>query len=248
MYTPHLRSPLKKPMIDKTNNLLDEIAKKLDLIKLESQKDMESLNNKEIRLNTIKKTESLEDEESEDENQPIDLTNSSDIDKLESQFTDKLRINKLTLGTSMQDRKKGKIDDICPRKNWYPKPIPDDICPKITIPVDICPRKINSSYAPDLIYEWNIDGMLEYEIINLLHEMTLLTNVYKNNGKLDQQIAHLIVSSSLLAPWYEFFYSIKVAFSMMSIIFFLSTFFSMMSISFTFNTNNRYVYSIFQFK
>ena len=184
---------------------------------------MESLNNKEIRLNTIKKTESLEDEESEDENQPIDLTNSSDIDKLESQFTDKLRINKLTLGTSMQDRKKGKIDDICP-------------------------RKINSSYAPYLIYEWNIDGMLEYEIINLLHEMTLLTNVYKNNGKLDQQIAHLIVTSSLLAPWYEFFYSIKVAFSMMSIIFFLSTFFSMMSISFTFNTNNRFVYRIFQVK
>ena len=30
-------------MTEKTNNLLDEIAKKLDLIKLESQKDMESL-------------------------------------------------------------------------------------------------------------------------------------------------------------------------------------------------------------
>ena len=40
-------------MTEKTNNLLDEIAKKLDLIKLESQKDMESLKNKEIRLNTI---------------------------------------------------------------------------------------------------------------------------------------------------------------------------------------------------
>ena len=43
----------------------------------------------------------------------------------------------------------------------------------------------NSSYLPDLIYEWNIDGMSEYEIINLLHEMTLLTNVYKNHGKFD---------------------------------------------------------------
>ena len=36
--------------------------------------------------------------------------------------------------------------------------------------------------------------MSEYEIINLLHEMTLLTNVYKNHGKQDHQIAHLIVT------------------------------------------------------
>ena len=45
---------------------------------------MESLKNKEIRLNTIKKTRSSEDEESEEENQPTNLTDSSDIDKLES--------------------------------------------------------------------------------------------------------------------------------------------------------------------
>ena len=53
---------------------------------------------------------------------------------------------------------------------------------------------VNSSYSPDLIYEWNIDGMSEYEIINLLDEMTLLTSAYKNHGKLDHQIAHLIVT------------------------------------------------------
>ena len=35
--------------------------------------------------------------------------------------------------------------------------------------------------------------MPEYEIINLLREMTLLTNVYKNHGKSNHQIAHLIV-------------------------------------------------------
>ena len=37
--------------------------------------------------------------------------------------------------------------------------------------------------------------MSEYEIINLLHEMTLLTNVYKNHGKQDHQIVDLIVTS-----------------------------------------------------
>ena len=102
-------------MTEKTNNLLDEINKKLDLMKLESQKDIDPLKNKNMTLNTIRRTESLKDEESED-NQLTDLTNSSDIDNLESQFTDKLQINKLTLSSSSQDRKKGRIEEVSPQK------------------------------------------------------------------------------------------------------------------------------------
>ena len=47
--------------------------------------------------------------------------------------------------------------------------------------------------------------MLEYEIIKLLHKMTLLTNVYKNHGKQDHQIAHLIVTSftGQLKGWWD---------------------------------------------
>ena len=113
-------------MTEKTNNLLDEINKKLDLMKLESQKDIDLLKNKNMTLNTIRRTESLKDEESED-NQLTNLTNSSDIDNLESQFTDKLQINKLTLSSSSQDRKKGRIEEVSPKKNWYPKPTPPDL-------------------------------------------------------------------------------------------------------------------------
>ena len=84
---PHLRAPLKKPMIEKTDNLLNEINKKLDLMKLESLKDIEPLKNKNIiTLNTTGQTDSSEDEESEN-NQLTDLSN---INNLESQFTDKL--------------------------------------------------------------------------------------------------------------------------------------------------------------
>ena len=43
---PHLRVPLKRPMTEKMDNLLDEINKKLDLMKLESQKDIDPLKNK----------------------------------------------------------------------------------------------------------------------------------------------------------------------------------------------------------
>ena len=185
-------------MIEKTDNLLDEINKKLDLMKLESQKDIDPLKNKDMKLNAIGRTESSEDEESED-NQLQDLTDSSDIDNLQSQFIDKLQINKLTLSSSSQDSKKGRIEEIYPKKNWYPKPTPLDL------QFEERHTFVNSSYSLDLIYEWNIDGMSKYEIINLLHEMTLLTNVYKNHGKFDHQIAHLIVTSFIgqLKSWWD---------------------------------------------
>ena len=159
---------------------------------------MESLKNKDMKLNTIGRTESSEDEESED-NQLTDLTDSLDINNLESQFTDKLQINKLTLGSLSQDRKKGRIDNIYPKKNWYPKPTPPDL------QFEKRHTFVDSSYSPDLIYERNIDGMSEYEIINLLHEMTLRTTVYKNHGKSDHQIAHLIVTSftGQLKGWWD---------------------------------------------
>ena len=113
-------------------------------MKLESQKDMDSLKNKDMKLNTIGRTESSEDEESED-NQLTDLTNSSDIDNLESQFIDKLQINKLTLGSSSQDHKKRRIDDIYPKKNWYPKPTPPDL------QFEERNTFVNLSYSPNLI-------------------------------------------------------------------------------------------------
>ena len=63
----------------------------------------------------------------------------------------------------------------------------------------------SSSYSPDLIYGWTTDGMSEYEIINLLHELNFLTNVCKNHGKSDHQIAHLIVTgfTSQLKGWWD---------------------------------------------
>ena len=47
--------------------------------------------------------------------------------------------------------------------------------------------------------------MSEYEIINLLHEMILLTNVYKNHEKSNHQIAHLIVIgfTGQLKGWWD---------------------------------------------
>ena len=48
------------------------------------------------------------------------------------------------------------IEEIYPKKNWYPKPTPPDL------QLEERHTFVNSSYSPNLIYEWNIDGMSEY--------------------------------------------------------------------------------------
>ena len=74
----------------------------------------------------------------------IDLTDSLDIDNLESQFTNKLQINKITLASSSQDRQRGRIEEIYPKKNWYPKPTPP------YLQFEERHTFVNSSYLPNL--------------------------------------------------------------------------------------------------
>ena len=113
-------------MLEKTDDLLNEMNKKVRLNETRITKNIEPLKNKNMTIYTIRKTESSEDGESED-NQLTYLIDSSDINNLESKFTNKLQINKLTLASSSQDRKKGMIEEIYPKKNWYPKPTPLDL-------------------------------------------------------------------------------------------------------------------------
>ena len=47
--------------------------------------------------------------------------------------------------------------------------------------------------------------MSQYEILNELHEMLMVSNVYKSNNKTDHQIAHIIITSftSQLKRWWD---------------------------------------------
>ena len=40
--------------------------------------------------------------------------------------------------------------------------------------------QLAASYDDSSFYEWNIDGMSEHQIINLLHERMMTTNAYRN--------------------------------------------------------------------
>ncbi|GAV84029.1 LOW QUALITY PROTEIN: hypothetical protein CFOL_v3_27474, partial [Cephalotus follicularis] len=51
-----------------------------------------------------------------------------------------------------------------------------------------------ASYQSGIIYEWNIDGMNEYHIINKLQEMTMvISNAHKIKNNSDKTVANLLI-------------------------------------------------------
>lgn len=59
-----------------------------------------------------------------------------------------------------------------------------------------------SSYA---LYEWNIDGMSKYEVLNVLEELIMVSNVYKADKRTDHQIARYLVTgfTGQLKGWWD---------------------------------------------
>ena len=51
-----------------------------------------------------------------------------------------------------------------------------------------------ASYTGGTIYEWNIDGMIEQNILTKIQEITMVSTIYKlNNRQLDHVVAQKIV-------------------------------------------------------
>ncbi|XP_043725526.1 uncharacterized protein LOC122672090 [Telopea speciosissima] len=63
-----------------------------------------------------------------------------------------------------------------------------------------------ASYQSGVIFEWNIDGMSEYNIINKLQEMTMVANAYRIKETSDQAIADLLASgfTGQLKGWWDY--------------------------------------------
>ena len=61
-------------------------------------------------------------------------------------------------------------------------------------------------YNDTFIYEWNIDGLSEHEIINVLRKMTMTTTTYLTNND-DHNAAQLLISgfSRTLRSWWDNF-------------------------------------------
>jgi hypothetical protein len=84
--------------------------------------------------------------------------------------------------------------------------------PKTTIVPDISistePTVISqNTYNASFFYEWNIDGMSEYNILNTLQQMTMIANAYKTQtGTSDKAIAELLITgfSGQLKGWWDY--------------------------------------------
>ena len=79
--------------------------------------------------------------------------------------------------------------------------IPRNVAPDIARQPDVYPQShFNASY----VYEWNLDGMSEYQVLGLLQQMTMAANAYKTQtGSMDKAIAELLIAgfSGQLKGW-----------------------------------------------
>ena len=85
-------------------------------------------------------------------------------------------------------------------KNWYSRPTPPDM--------QFEERVFQTQFFvfTDKIYEWNIDGLSEQEIINKMSHTSMVCIAYQNNHDLDQpEIVNLLVTgfSGTLRGWWD---------------------------------------------
>ena len=95
-------------------------------------------------------------------NQSSDSETDQDIQTLESQFQN-LGLNE---STSINRIKHERLNTQKPRtKNYYPRPTPPDIQYEENY------QMIGTRYDGDALYEWNLDGLSEYQVIKFLQEI-----------------------------------------------------------------------------
>ena len=63
-------------------------------------------------------------------------------------------------------------------RNYYPRPT------FLDMQFEERNQYTQASYTSGTIYEWNIDGMTEYNILTKLQEMTMVSATYKLNNRL----------------------------------------------------------------
>jgi hypothetical protein len=121
-----------------------------------------------------------------------DLTN-SDIKLLEKNF------GKEDLDPKVQ-RIYDKSKTVGFTKNWYSRPSPPDLQFEERF------LQTQFSVSSDKIYEWNIDGLSEQELLNKMNHMSMVANAYDTDQNLSQsEIVDLLATdfSGTLRSWWD---------------------------------------------
>jgi hypothetical protein len=193
LFTPHEIPPKLRVSFKKDNtNLLEEISKRLqtlDIINIASSSQNKKLTNQFKRINTIDKIKQ--------DSPRIEKY----IENLQNQFKD-LDINRIANERDLHGKPlRSRIartrypENISITRNFHSRPTPSDL------QFEERELTVRNYYNAESLYEWNIDGMSQYEILNELPEMLMISNVYKSNNKTDHQIAKY--------NYYRFYWSIK---------------------------------------
>ncbi|CAL9029446.1 unnamed protein product, partial [Prunus brigantina] len=127
-----------------------------------------------------------------DSESSLETIESSNISKIENAFKNlelesELKVKRLTNPSSLT-------------KNWYPKPTPPNI------QFEERNNLSQFSVSSDKLYEWNIDGLSEQEIMNKLTHMSMVANSYITNHSLRQsEIVPLLETgfTGTLRSWWD---------------------------------------------
>ena len=141
--------------------LLDSIAERLSKLTIASS----SKNVNCIEENASNCSESIRESESDSDEQQAQLA------VIQNQFEE--TANHL-------ERINWKRPPNIPQKSYYPRPTPPDL--------QFEEKRHESCYDGGSIYEWNLDGKSELQILNILQEMGMAMNAYKIK-KLDEKHA-----------------------------------------------------------
>ena len=90
------------------------------------------------------------------------------------------------------------------RKNYYSKPS------FLDVQLEERNYQLDVSYDSSSFYEWNIDGIREHQIINLLYEMMMTTYAYRiktSNSDFHAAGALVIGFIGLLKGWWDHYLS-----------------------------------------
>ncbi|KAG7987181.1 hypothetical protein I3843_03G120200 [Carya illinoinensis] len=84
-------------------------------------------------------------------------------------------------------------------KNWYSRPTPPDL------QYEERGSYSQFSVSADQMYEWNIDGFSEQEILNTLNRMSMVAIAYYNNKLSQIEIVDILTSgfSGMLRSWWD---------------------------------------------
>ncbi|XP_028115638.1 uncharacterized protein LOC114313449 [Camellia sinensis] len=99
----------------------------------------------------------------------------------------------------MYDTKIDRHSYLAPSRYYYSRPTPVDILYEENF------LQNHKHYQSRTIYEWNIDGLTDYQIYETLQHMMMFATVCKQNENTDHQVVRFIVSgfTGILKGWWD---------------------------------------------